>query len=37
MYSKKDKLALLNLLQDEAHRELFMQALKIDISGQRGK
>lgn len=30
-YSKNDKLALLNLLQNEAHRELFIQALKNDL------
>lgn len=36
-YQKKDKLALLNLLQNESHRELFIQALKNDIEKIRGK
>ncbi len=37
VYHKKDKLALLNLLQNEAHRELFIQALKDDIEGRKGE
>ena len=34
IYNKRDKLALLNLLQNEAHRELFIQALKDDIENR---
>lgn len=30
-FSKSDKLAILNLLQNEAHRELFIEAIKNDI------
>ena len=36
-YQKQDKLALLNLLQNEAHRELFIQALKDEIENEKGK
>lgn len=36
-YEKKDKLALLNLLQNESHRELFIRALKSDIEKTQEK
>lgn len=31
IYSKQDKLSLLNMVRNEAHRELFIEALKEDI------
>ena len=37
IYRKQDKLELLNLLQNEAHRELFIQALKEDIKASKGE
>lgn len=37
IYRKQDKLKLLNLLQNEAHRELFIQALKEDIKASKGE